>query len=458
MRIFDIAIICFTMFCVLSGCGVPKECSVSDNCPNNCTNDVDPFVHGQMTIVIPEGSGVLSLESNREDIAKEIYAYADSAGQVTFDSLDSLGLNPDEILDSIIHAFTLLPRCLCNGAMIQVENEFLFGIETGLAEHATSELGGEIPGGIWSPNYNIDGSDFIPSPSIIANLVKTPIVSRARFPSSKQKIRESIVAIIDDGVFENNFQNINRHLNHSFTGNSSHLNNQFGINVLEWPDDVDNLNHGAIVSQVMMFSLSHQVVYQDVWDKIKVLPIKAMDDCGVGTSFNVACAMYCAKNEGADVINMSIGSYVESSVIKLAVEEVTNKSRVIVASAGNKKYDLSSREHFPSEYSDEQQYNGPFSKFVIEVGSTCDFYNNWNSNVTQRLDISNYRDRMFVSGGIFEDLGKCSYKGTSVSTPKVTAKALHQSILGVVAIDQKANLQSNAVIINDDNNQYLKID
>ena len=92
MRIFDIAIICFTMFCTLYGCKENpnpspskiseitqnKKCSVPVNCPNDCTDDVDEYVPGQLVIANPEGSEPLSLETIGHVVASQIYIYADS--------------------------------------------------------------------------------------------------------------------------------------------------------------------------------------------------------------------------------------------------------------------------------------------------------------------------------------------------------------------------------------------
>ena len=55
---------------------------------------------------------------------------------------------------------------------------------------------------------------------------------------------------------------------------------------------------------------------------------------GQGNSTNIAAGVEYASNNGATIINMSFGSYAESSTLKLALENAYNTS-ILVASAGN---------------------------------------------------------------------------------------------------------------------------
>ena len=69
------------------------------------------------------------------------------------------------------------------------------------------------------------------------------------------------------------------------------------------------------------------------WD-VKLMHIKVFQSTGQGNSTNIAAGVEYASENGATIINMSFGSYAESSTLKLALENAYNTS-ILVAAAGN---------------------------------------------------------------------------------------------------------------------------
>lgn len=66
-----------------------------------------------------------------------------------------------------------------------------------------------------------------------------------------------------------------------------------------------------------------------------VMPVKVLDEHGVGYYSDVAKGMIWACNHGAKVINLSVGGSTRSSVLQQAVEEVYGNGCLVVAAAGN---------------------------------------------------------------------------------------------------------------------------
>jgi len=66
-----------------------------------------------------------------------------------------------------------------------------------------------------------------------------------------------------------------------------------------------------------------------------ILPVRVLNHCGFGSSSAVANGILWAKNNGADVINLSLGSSFPSTVILNAVNEVHAADVIIVAASGN---------------------------------------------------------------------------------------------------------------------------
>ena len=79
---------------------------------------------------------------------------------------------------------------------------------------------------------------------------------------------------------------------------------------------------------------------------VKILPIKALNDEGIGDSFGVATGIVYAYEHGANVINLSLSSTQESAVVDRAIQAARERGIIVVASAGNS--DRESPKEYPS--------------------------------------------------------------------------------------------------------------
>lgn len=66
-----------------------------------------------------------------------------------------------------------------------------------------------------------------------------------------------------------------------------------------------------------------------------ILPIRVLDSDGVGSVFAVAAAIYYAADQGARVINLSLGTLAEPDVIEEAMGFANMRGAIVVAAAGN---------------------------------------------------------------------------------------------------------------------------
>ena len=69
--------------------------------------------------------------------------------------------------------------------------------------------------------------------------------------------------------------------------------------------------------------------------RASLMPLRALDRDGYGTTFHVAEAIAFADTNGANVINLSLGSPSWSCLLREKVTEATDHGRVVVAAAGN---------------------------------------------------------------------------------------------------------------------------
>ena len=71
----------------------------------------------------------------------------------------------------------------------------------------------------------------------------------------------------------------------------------------------------------------------------QIMPLRVLDSDGQGNSFIIAEAMLYAMENGADVMNLSLGTTHQSQFLLDVVEQVTARGIVVVAAAGNLNQD-----------------------------------------------------------------------------------------------------------------------
>ncbi len=67
----------------------------------------------------------------------------------------------------------------------------------------------------------------------------------------------------------------------------------------------------------------------------KIMPLQALDDNGSGYTSSVVAAVYYAADNGASVINLSLGGAVNDTALATAIRYAYDRNIVVVAAAGN---------------------------------------------------------------------------------------------------------------------------
>jgi hypothetical protein len=86
--------------------------------------------------------------------------------------------------------------------------------------------------------------------------------------------------------------------------------------------------HGTGVASILAGS-------SGIAPEAKLLDYRVLNAEGVGTSYAVASAIVRAVDQGADIINLSLGLYHETHVLNAAVQYAAEKGVIMVAAAGN---------------------------------------------------------------------------------------------------------------------------
>jgi subtilisin family serine protease len=94
----------------------------------------------------------------------------------------------------------------------------------------------------------------------------------------------------------------------------------------------DPNGHGTHVAGIIS---SNGIGVKSVAPQARIMPVRVLSEQGGGDISDVACGVIYAANNGAHVINMSLGSRTDSSALRAAVAYAVSKDVVVVAASGN---------------------------------------------------------------------------------------------------------------------------
>jgi subtilisin family serine protease len=131
-----------------------------------------------------------------------------------------------------------------------------------------------------------------------------------------------VVAVLDTGVDRSHPDLAGRVLaGYDFVGNDSNT--------------ADNHGHGTHVAGIIAASGEDGAGVAGVAWRVKVLPVKVLDDSGGGKYSDVIAGVRYAADNGAAVVNLSLGGGTRSQALQEAVDYARSRGAIVVAAAGN---------------------------------------------------------------------------------------------------------------------------
>ncbi len=141
------------------------------------------------------------------------------------------------------------------------------------------------------------------------------------------------IAILDSGIDQDHPDLMGKILvNENFTGSAT---------------VDDNYGHGTHVSGTAAANTNNSLGVAGVGYQSSLMNVKVLGDDGYGAYSWIANGIIWAANNGADIINMSLGSNFKSTALESAVNYAWSKGVVIVAAAGNS---ANSSKTYPAYY------------------------------------------------------------------------------------------------------------
>ena len=97
----------------------------------------------------------------------------------------------------------------------------------------------------------------------------------------------------------------------------------------------DALGHGCGVAGVIAANIDNDMGISGVAPNAQIFPLRVLDGQGIGTYSEVAAAIVKAADEGAQIINLSVGGVNPSTLLQNAVDYAVERGALVIAAAGN---------------------------------------------------------------------------------------------------------------------------
>lgn len=178
----------------------------------------------------------------------------------------------------------------------------------------------------------------------------------------------------------------------------------------------DNNGHGTFTASEMIASNNGDSVIGGSYDA-QLLVLKVANQYGCASSSNVMKAIYYAVDNGADIINLSMGSSLEQPMVKSAMDYARQHNVLISVSSGNT---LSDKPQYPAIYATS---NGN----ICAVGATFNLNGNEAFNAVSSKAGSNTAYNYVTATGTnvvgYDQLGAVTVMGgTSMAAPLVASE------------------------------------
>ncbi len=202
---------------------------------------------------------------------------------------------------------------------------------------------------------------------------------------------------------------------------------------------LDEHGHGTHVAGTIAQTTNNGIGVAGVAFNARIMPVRVLNKYGMGSTSDIADAIRWAADNGAQVINMSLGGPLPSLVMRSAVKYAHGKGVTIVAAAGNSGRRMRS---YPAAY------DHVIAVAATQYDRTTTFYSQWGKFVDIAAPGGNTRVDQNRDGrpdGVLQqtitpenpgEFDYALYMGTSMAAPHVAGAAAILYGLGITNPDE----------------------
>ncbi len=198
-------------------------------------------------------------------------------------------------------------------------------------------------------------------------------------------------------------------------------------------DASDDNGHGTHVAGTIAQSTNNGYGVAGIAYEAKIMPLKVLAGSGGGTVADIAESIKFAADNGADVINMSLGGGGASKIMEEAIDYAYKKGVVIIAAAGNEGRNAAS---YPARYphvisvaaTDAAGEKAPYSNFGAGVDISAPGGSE-NGKILQNTIDPSSGQSVFVG-----------FQGTSMAAPHVAGVAALIKASGISEPDEVSSI------------------
>jgi len=255
-----------------------------------------------------------------------------------------------------------------------------------------------------------------------ADLVKAPEVWAHGYTG-----QGVVVAVVDTGV-DYNHEDLRNNIwtnTNEIAGNgidddgNGYIDDNYGWNFSGNNNNTLDINgHGTHVSGTIAGENNNYGVTGIAYDA-KIMPVKVLNDSGSGSYSSISKGIRYAVDNGANVINLSLGGASANRTLESAINYASSKGVIVVMAAGN---DGDSLPDYPARYA----YKSGIAVGAVDRNNNMpDFSNRSGTNEISYVTAPGVKVYSSVPNNQY-----ATYNGTSMATPHVA---------GVVALMLSAN-------------------
>ncbi len=204
---------------------------------------------------------------------------------------------------------------------------------------------------------------------------------------------------------------------------NGYIDDRNGYNFVKGTNKVmDDNDHGSAVSSIIAANSNNKVGIAGVAWKATIMPVKVASASGSASLFDIAQGIYYAVDNGAKVINMSLGSTIDKDYMREAVQYASDRGVLMVAAAGNASSFSSSvlKLYYPANYTQVMAVGATGTDDKIATLSNSGFL----SHHSDQLDLMAPGVDIVTANADATNEGYTYFDGTSMAAPQVVGAAV----------------------------------